>query len=120
MEPAIEWREHVGVTVLDGQLVVAAMEPAVRRRENVLCPASVRGVADTAMEPAVGRREHAAAGRGHAAGHLVTAMEPAAGRREHSVPALAPRMLLSPPQCSPPLNDGNTSSFTFSGSTTCR
>ncbi len=76
MEPAIERPERIGVTVLDGQLVVAAMEPAVRRREDVLCPASVRGVADTAMEPAVGRREYDSVLDG---GHLqrAAAMEPA-------------------------------------------
>jgi hypothetical protein len=31
---------------------------------------------------------------------LITTMEPAVERREHSVPTLAPRMLLSPPQWS--------------------
>ena len=53
MEPAIERPERIGVTVLDGQLVVAAMEPAVGRREydSVLDGGHLQRAA--AMEPAL-------------------------------------------------------------------
>ena len=90
------------------------------------------------MEPAVGRREHAAAGRGHAAGHLVAAMEPACAtagaraghssanlghhaaamepavkRQEHPVnPALG--MIFALAQRSSP-SDGSSMQFAFEG-----
>ena len=58
MEPAIERRERVGVTVLDGQLVIAAMEPAAVRREHDRHPDQGGPRHRAAMEAAVERRKH--------------------------------------------------------------
>ncbi len=74
-----------------------------------------------AMEPAAERREHGVlVGQQPVSAH-VAAMEPAAAWWEHSVPAFAPRMLLSPPQWSPPGTAGAPASTRRPGSSiACR